>query len=599
MLKTILRLFLLAACTLSFVTTTCAQQNPAVIDSFKTKLSRAKTTEDKVDILGKLSMTLMNTNIQEADKYGDIMNREAELSRKRNLMVKALLSNGQRYSFFVNNKDFLQKSLQYYNQALEVSTKNKLDKEKAESLLSLATLYMNIPDLDKAMSYTTEAFSMVPYLNNDSLKVATYYAYGAIFQLKKDKINALKNYLTALRLSEEINNHTLKRSCYTILAQFYADIKDYDKAIDYATKSSEELPLTGLDNIPFLEVVDLYLRGDLYMQKKDFSTSLYFYDSSIKKAGEIHYEPLKMPGYRGIMRQFMQSKQPEKALAYLNSRTDLQQFIRNFGAGHSVDLLYAVIYSQLTKYDSAAYYFAKAAPGYEAMSTPSGKLSFYFSYADFYKRSGNNTKALEYYNKAKVLADQLKDLEWQESVAKEMDTVLTRQGDYKQANVYGGLYNIYKDSLQKLGDEKEMLQAELENEQQRQLRIQREQAAAIERKNTVQYMAITIAIAVVFLLLVVMGAFKVSEATIKIMGFFAFIFLFEFIILIADTKIHGWTHGEPLPVLGIKIVLIAMLLPLHHWLEHKVVHYLASRRLIIPKRKSIWTAFSRTKEKAH
>src|SRR3954471_8826130 len=127
MLKTILRLFVLAACSLSLVTTTGAQQNPAVIDSFKTKLSRAKTTEEKVDILGKLSMTLMNTNIQEADKYGDIMNREAELSRKRNLMVKALLSNGQRYSFFVNNKDFLQKSLQYYNQALEVSTKNKLD----------------------------------------------------------------------------------------------------------------------------------------------------------------------------------------------------------------------------------------------------------------------------------------------------------------------------------------------------------------------------------------------------------------------------------------------------------------------------------------
>src|SRR4029079_4199686 len=125
-----------------------------------------------------------------------------------------------------------------YLQALEVSKKNKLEKETVESLLSLATLYMNIPDLDKAMGYTTEAFSIVPHLGNDSLKVAAYYSYGAIFQLKKDKINALKNYLVALNLAEEINNHTLKRSCYTILAQFYADIKDYDKAIDYSTKSS-------------------------------------------------------------------------------------------------------------------------------------------------------------------------------------------------------------------------------------------------------------------------------------------------------------------------------------------------------------------------
>ena len=30
----------------------------------------------------------------------------------------------------------------------------------------------------------------------------------------------------------------------------------------------------------------------------------------------------------------------------------------------------------------------------------------------------------------------------------------------------------------------------------------------------------------------------------------------------------------------IKIFLAAILLPLHHWLEHKVIHYLNSRRKI-------------------
>jgi hypothetical protein len=129
---------------------------------------------------------------------------------------------------------------------------------------------------------------------------------------------------------------------------------------------------------------------------------------------------------------------------------------------------------------------------------------------------------------------------------------------------------------------------ELDNEHQRQARIEKEKAEKLRERHNIQYLGITIGIAVVFLLLVLMGAFKVSEATIKIMGFFAFILLFEFIILLADNKIHHWTHGEPLPILGIKIILIAMLLPLHHWLEHKVVSYLASRRLIIPDRKSIW-----------
>lgn len=565
-----------------------AQQNPAIVDSFKSQLSKAKTPEERVFILSKLTMTLMNTNIPEADKYGEIMNREAEISRKRDLIVKALLSNGLRYSVFTGNKNFLQKALEFYNQALEISKKNNLKKETAESLLSISAVYMSIPDLEKSMNYTTQANSIVTQLKNDSLTVATEYSYGAIHQLRKNKIEALKKYLIALRKAEEINNPILKRSCYTILSQFYSDIKEYDKAIDYATKSSEQLPLTKVENAEYTAVMDLYLLGDLYMKKKDFNMAMYYYDSSIKKADEINFQPLKMPGYRGILNQFLQSKQPEKALEYFNKRTELKTFVTNFGSGHVIDNSYAIIYKQLGRYDSAGYYFQKAAPGFENTSTASGKMSFYFAYADFYDKSGNSEKSIEYYNKALTLADQTKDLEWQQRIVKELDTIYAKKQNYERSRYYGNLYHNYKDSLQKLAQEKLMIETELEDEELRQKRIADEAAAALERKHSVQYMAITIGIAVVFLLLVIMGAFKVSEATIKIMGFFAFIFLFEFIIMIADTKIHHYTHGEPLPLLLIKIVLIAILLPLHHWLEHKVVHYLASRRLILPDRKSIW-----------
>lgn len=127
-----------------------AQQNPAVVDSFKMKLARAKTSEEKVEMLGRLAMTLMNTSIAEADKYGELLNREAEISRDRKLMVKALLVNGQRYSFFGQNKDFIQKSIGYYNKALELARENKLERQVVEALLLLSSVYYNIPDLDKS-----------------------------------------------------------------------------------------------------------------------------------------------------------------------------------------------------------------------------------------------------------------------------------------------------------------------------------------------------------------------------------------------------------------------------------------------------------------
>ncbi|MGZ5287270.1 MAG: hypothetical protein ACXWB9_08805, partial [Flavisolibacter sp.] len=300
--------------------------------------------------------------------------------------------------------------------------------------------------------------------------------------------------------------------------------------------------------------------------------------------------------YNGLLNQYIQAKKPRQALDYFNKASELKQAINNFGFGHSIDDAYGVIYTQLGKYDSASYYFEKAAPGFETKTTPSSRLIFYAHYAQFHEKSGNVPKAIEYFSKAKTLADDISNLEWQQNIARELDTLYARAGDYKQSHFHNKMYVLYRDSLQKMGEEKDLLQMELDNEEQRRQRIAQEEAEALRERHNIQYMGITIAIAVVFLLLVLMGAFKVSETTIRVMGFFAFILLFEFIILIADNKIHHWTHGEPLPILGIKIVLIAMLLPLHHWLEHKVVSYLASKRLILPDGKSIWRNIVKRKE---
>ena len=564
------------------------QPGLAVVDSFKREIAKAKNSGQKVELAGLLSMTLMNTDTSEADQYGALMSREAELSRDRKLMARAYFFNGQRNSFFATNKNYFQKSLNYYNKGLELARKNKLEKEAADFLLAISSLYSGVQDLEKAMNYTTQAFPIATDLKDDSLQVATYYSYGAIYQQKKERILALRNYLTALRIAEEAKNPLLLRSCYAVLSQFYADIKEYDKAIDYFKKASEQLPaINNMPNKEYASIVDEFMMGDLYMGKKDFEMSVYYYESSIRKADSLKFYPLKMPGYRGILRQYIRAKQPEKALAYLNARQDLRSFVTNFNASHVIDHSYAAIYTQLGRYDSARHYFLKAAPGFEA-SSPAARLTYYFQFGDFLKKAGEQQQALAYFDKAMAIATGLKDLEWQQDIAKELDSVYAAAGDYKQSRLYANLYHQYQDSLQKLSEEKDLLQMELADEQQRQERIRKEELAALERKHTVQYTGISIGIGIVFILLVAMGIFRVSETTIKVMGFFSFILLFEFIILIADTKIHHMTHGEPLPILGIKIVLIAMLLPLHHWLEHKVVHYLTSRRLIIPERKSIW-----------
>lgn len=573
-----------------------AQQNLAVADSFKLKISRAKTPEDKIDAIAQLAMVLMNTNVAESDKYGAMMVKEAEISRKRNLMAKSHYYNGLRYSFLSMNKDYVQKSIDSYNASLEIAKANKLDKETIEALLGLAAISLKVPEMEKSLNYTTQAFAIASAIKNDSLQVSCYVTYGDVYGRKKERLLSLRNYLQGLRIAEETKHHNSLRSCYSSLSGFYAGIKEYDKAIDFAQKAFDELPFITAENKNYLRVVDLNGLGHLYRQKKNFEMAVHYFEESIQLADSLNYHPLKMPGYSGLLNQYLESNQPQKALEFFNTRTDLKQFINNMGFGHVVDGGYGVIYTNLHKPDSALAYFAKAAKGYETKTTPATRLIFYTQYGDAYKEKGNLSKAISYYRHANLLADTINNLEWQQETAQELDSLYAMTGNFEQARHYGNLYHLYKDSLQKLGEQKDLMQAEIADEQQRQERIRKEELAALEHKHTVQYTGISIAIGLIFILLVAMGIFRVSETTIKVMGFFSFILFFEFIILLADTKIHHWTHGEPLPILGIKIVLIAMLLPLHHWLEHKVVSYLASRRLIIPSGRSIWHSFVQQKK---
>ncbi|MBE0641009.1 MAG: hypothetical protein IH599_03170 [Bacteroidales bacterium] len=95
----------------------------------------------------------------------------------------------------------------------------------------------------------------------------------------------------------------------------------------------------------------------------------------------------------------------------------------------------------------------------------------------------------------------------------------------------------------------------------------------------IQYTAITIALVLVFFIVITLGSLAIRPWVKRLMSFLSFVMLFEFIILILDHQIHQLTLGEPWKVLSFKIIIIALLLPLHHWLEHRLTNYLISKKL--------------------
>jgi tetratricopeptide (TPR) repeat protein len=575
-------------------------QQAAAIDSIRTALAAAKTTEDKAYWLDNLSRTLMNVNLAEADKYGEQFITLAEESRDRELMVRAYQSNGTRCMYMATQKKFADRSVDYYNKALSIARQNKIEEKIGEIQLQLSNVYLITVEKDKALSWANQAFSLISTLSNDSLLTESHNIFGRIYLARNEKTLALRHFFNALRIAEEIKDDKkhgnrksmLKRNCYANLSAFYTGIEDYDKAIDYSTLAYKELDNIKEKNIPYQKAIDLNGIGNLFAAKKNYDIAISHFERSIKMADSLKFSTLKVPAYISILNQFLREDEPQKAMDYLNSSSgrDLKSYLTNFGMAAMIDQAYAYVFAEMNQFDSARLYFSKALPFFEKSSNETQKMGVYRQLAGFYKKTGENKKAIEYFLKLKGIGEAKGILEATRAAAKNLDTLYAQSGDYKTASLYNAMYYLYKDSIDKLNKENELAQIEALDEQQRQDRIHAEKAEAREKRNRIQYMAIVIGIAALFVGLVMMGWFKVSASTIKAIGFFAFLLFFEFLFLIFKKNIYGITKGEPLYDLLFMIALAAILVPLHHWLEHRVIHFLTSHHML--KLKSV---FSRNK----
>lgn len=564
-----------------------AGQSANIIDSLKKELAKAQTPGDKVYLLDIISRAVMNGSLEQGEKYGKQIIEVAEESRDRPLMIKAYQSNGTRCSYFAGNRNFTNRAIEYYNNALSIAKERKMDDEAGATMLLLSRVYLVIPDKDKAFSYATQAMSILNTGKNDSLKIESYYKFGDVCLVRNDKILALRNYLAGLRMAEDLkakdgraanSKASLIRQGNIDLSGFYTSIEDYDRAIDYYMKAYKQLDVMKYGNIPYQRVTDINTIGNLYAQKKNPDIAISYFERSLKMADSLNYPNIKIPAYVSLLNQYLRMDDPRKALDYFNSAPGaaLQDFLKEFGFEGVTDQAYAVIYTALENYDSGSYYFKRATPYFENSTNEMNRINFYAQLAQLHKKTGNNQAAIDLYIKVKEVSEKIGQLEAAEMAAKHLDTMYARMGNYQLASQYNSVYYLYKDSLEKINKEKELAQVEAADLQLKMERDEKEKQEAKRKRFNIQYLGITIGIAALFICLVMLGMFKVSRTTIRMIGFFTFLMFFEFIFLIFKKNINSVTEGEPWKDLLFMIALAAILLPLHHWMEHKVIHFLTS-----------------------
>lgn len=494
----------------------------------------------------------------------------AELSNNKQLIIDALFGNAIENVSTWTSTETYDKALAFLDKGLSYAREMQREDYQVIAHIRKAVILRKRGQFDNAVNEATLAFGILDHLEEDSLKAVLYAELGDIFLAKGEAVSAYKNFNKSFSIAYDIKNVALQSRVFHHLSALYQSLGNGEMAKKNLLKS---LDLNILNNNKPGLLVD-YIDLARLTDEKDYI------DKALLLADTLNARRYLLFGKRIMLSYLMVIKKSSaEALSYLYSNSDLTQSYLNSGL-HYYYWNIGNIYRYSNQYDSAIYYYSLAEPALYNSFDVSLRRTVLKSLGECYWAVENLPQAQTYFEKTLVLSRELNDFSSNASLTLQLSQLFARTGNYQKAYEFNKEYIGFKDTLSEMAAQREVVLLEVDRENKRYEKDMEDKAAQVRQTRNIQYMGISVAIAIFFLGLILMGMFPISKFTIRMLSFFAFICLFEFFVLLIDSYLHHITHGEPLKIWLIKIFIIAMLVPLQHFLEHGVVKFLESQKLL-------------------
>ena len=527
-----------------------------------------KTNNPSIICNGYLDIARLYVRLNPA-KESEYINKaifKAEQSRDRKLIANSYLKATDLWNgYYTPERSEL--AIKTANKGLSIAKEAQLNKEIALLLIRKAISYRIAGNLSEALKHNEESLSYAILSKSDSVQILSEISHANSLIEKDENLAGFKKYMHGLNLSEISKEKYFLNTIQRRVGDFYYKVGQTEKAKDYYIKGLE-LSTKLKDSAAEVGIYTNLI--SLYCSEKDF-VSAREYLKILRQKGKTStfYNQYAVSAESSIIAQEDIKKLPQ----FVRQNKELFADYEKYGMLSELYRLNGIIYTIEKKNDSALYYLTLSKQGINPNNL-SAVLGWNSTYAYYLEQNNKYMEAAKYFDENVLLAKRMQSLTYEKQCYEYLDSLYIKAGNKEKEVSNKLLLFTIKDSLNKQQKANDLLGVEIDIENKRNEREAAEAQIQKERRNNLQYMGISGAILFLFVLLAALGKFKVKPWFIKALGFLSFILLFEFIILLIDHQIHDITHGEPLPILLIKIVIIAFLLPFHHWLEHKVISYL-------------------------
>lgn len=427
-----------------------------------------------------------------------------------------------------------------------------------------------IVQLDAQKINTDSLWSLATTTKNDSLK------FELLTQNIRSKSKSLEESFALAKkeveFGEKNNDLAFKASGYLLYASLFKSIGEYVKAQEVIVKAStivEEMPESG----NYLAVIYNF-KGTI---ETDFNKRLEYYKKGIAACKDEFYK--RVLNYN-IAIGFLQKNQVDSALYYAQKNNEIGVKYNDTLTVY-LPTLFGRIYLKLNQTEIAYAYFKKAL----RIAQKSNEIrNFTVAYNGFisYFTSLENLDSVLAYKKKFFVFESPDAYPSKVEASKFIYEYYSKKGikdsviKYLQFNVQGN------DSLNSLKKIEEFKQAKI-NEELRQKDLEQDELKTKESRNHNIQLAIT-AIAIlsaIILFLLLSRSILVSHKVVAFLSVLVLLVVFEFINLLIHPFLESITHHSPVLMLLGLVAIAALIIPLHHRLEHWTTQKLVEKNKAI------------------
>lgn len=309
-----------------------------------------------------------------------------------------------------------QKSLDYANQALNLSEKINYDRGIASSSFRISHAYYSMGNIQKAMDYKKKELKKWREMNFQIGICSSLGELGVFYSDMGNNVKAMEYYIASLRLAEKTGVRSQIKTNLCNIASLHYTLGDnklallyYNKSLKLSEQDGDKMMVANnysnianiyIDNGDFLKALDYsFLAGEIYDSLNDRG----HYAAILINIGCIYQIQSDSAGKSDNFE--LRKEKSAKALHYFIKALEITDEIGSEYYKMNVLGNIGAIYINEKKFSEAEKYLQQAIDLSIKLNSPVDIMENYRRFTKLYKDSGQPQEALDYYEKYTSIKD--------------------------------------------------------------------------------------------------------------------------------------------------------------------------------------------------